>query len=173
MCLVSQTLQKITIKGKNPMKKIVTLMLTASITLGLGGCADMSKQDVGVITGAAAGGLLGSQFGGGSGKILATVAGVVAGGFIGGAIGHSMDKTDYLYMNRALEQNPTGRAYAWNNPDNGNSYVVTPRDTYIQPNSGQPCRDYAMKAQIAGKRKPQTIYGRACRMSDGTWQAAS
>jgi surface antigen len=147
-------------------------MLTATLALGLGGCADMSKQDIGVLTGAAAGGLLGSQFGGGSGRILATIGGAVAGGFIGGAIGRSMDKTDYLYMNNAMRNAPPGEPYAWNNP-NGNSYVVTPRDEYVQPQSGQPCRDYAMKAQIAGKRKPKTIYGTACRMNDGTWRVVS
>jgi outer membrane lipoprotein SlyB len=41
---------------------------------------------VGIIAGAAAGGLLGNQIGGGSGKTLATVGGAVAGGFVGNEV---------------------------------------------------------------------------------------
>ena len=41
---------------------------------------------VGIIAGAAAGGLLGNQIGGGSGKTIATVGGAVAGGFVGNEV---------------------------------------------------------------------------------------
>lgn len=41
---------------------------------------------VGIVAGAAAGGLLGNQVGGGSGKTLATVGGAVAGGFVGNEV---------------------------------------------------------------------------------------
>ena len=41
---------------------------------------------VGIVAGAAAGGLLGNQIGGGSGKTLATVGGAVAGGFVGNEV---------------------------------------------------------------------------------------
>lgn len=41
----------------------------------------------GTVAGAAAGGLLGNQVGGGTGKTLATVAGAGAGGYVGNRIG--------------------------------------------------------------------------------------
>jgi outer membrane lipoprotein SlyB len=41
---------------------------------------------VGIVAGAAAGGLLGNQVGKGDGKVLATVGGAVAGGFIGNEV---------------------------------------------------------------------------------------
>jgi outer membrane lipoprotein SlyB len=41
---------------------------------------------VGIVAGAAAGGLLGNQVGGGTGKALATVGGAVAGGFVGNEV---------------------------------------------------------------------------------------
>ena len=45
-----------------------------------------THQLVGTGVGAALGGLLGSQFGGGNGKILTTVAGVAAGGYAGNQV---------------------------------------------------------------------------------------
>jgi outer membrane lipoprotein SlyB len=41
---------------------------------------------VGIVAGAAAGGLIGNQFGKGDGKTLATVGGAVAGGFVGNEV---------------------------------------------------------------------------------------
>jgi outer membrane lipoprotein SlyB len=41
---------------------------------------------VGIVAGAAAGGLLGNQVGSGNGKTLATVGGAVAGGFVGNEV---------------------------------------------------------------------------------------
>jgi len=54
------------------MKKVVLLMLTSLL---LGGCNGMSNEGAGAITGAALGGLLGSRFGHGSGRIAATAGG--------------------------------------------------------------------------------------------------
>lgn len=47
------------------MKKLATLLICFIASLSLLGCADMSKQDVGTLSGAVAGGLLGSTVGGG------------------------------------------------------------------------------------------------------------
>lgn len=147
----------------NPQTKIAMISL---LTLCLTGCADITKQDVGVVTGGLAGGALGSLFGGGSGKILATVGGAVAGAFIGGSIGHYMDKVDRMQMNKVLETACNGQRTTWHNPNTHNTYRVTPTQTFYQ--GVQPCRDYTTKAIIGGQ--PQTIYGQACRMADGTWQ---
>lgn len=146
------------------MKKFIIFSLIGALSMSLVGCGDMTKQDVGVITGGAVGGLLGSQFGGGDGRIVAAVGGAVLGGLIGGAIGKNMDETDKLKTQRALEDNRTGQSSNWVNPDNHRHYRVTPTKTYY--NDGRPCRDYKMLVTIDGKA--QTVHGVACR-ENGKW----
>lgn len=148
------------------MKKIAAISCSALLMLSLTGCSNMSNQDMGVLTGGAIGGAVGSLFGSGSGKILAAVGGTVLGAYIGGRIGHSMDETDKIKVNQALERNRNDVASSWKNPNNGNKYTVEPTKTYYR--NDQPCRDYTTKAIIGGK--PETIYGKACRMADGTWK---
>ena len=53
-----------------------------------------TDQTIGTLAGAAAGGLIGNQFGKSSGKDVATVAGVVAGGVIGNQVGEAMDASN-------------------------------------------------------------------------------
>ena len=66
--------------------------------VALAGCQDMGqKQGVGTLVGAAGGGLLGSQFGSGTGKLAATAAGVLVGGWLGNSVGASLDRSDQLY----------------------------------------------------------------------------
>jgi outer membrane lipoprotein SlyB len=50
------------------------------------------KLGLGTVIGAVAGGLLGNQIGGGTGKDIATVAGVVAGGYAGNKVQNNMEK---------------------------------------------------------------------------------
>lgn len=149
------------------MKKLIVASL--SLTFMLGGCASMNKEGVGTITGGVVGGLLGSQFGGGSGKVAAAGAGALLGAYLGGQIGKTMDKVDRLEMQRALETAPTGKAFAWSNPDTGYRYTVQPTRAYY--NAQQPCREYITKAMIGGKT--QQIYGKACRQADGSWRVVN
>ena len=121
---------------------------------------------VGSLLGGAAGGLLGSQFGHGSGKSLMTIAGVLGGALAGGAIGRTMGQPDAACVNQTLERGQTGQTVAWQNPDNGTTYNVTPIKTYQR--EGRPCRDYTTTAVIDGQN--QTLRGTACRQSDGTWK---
>lgn len=50
-----------------------------------------TDQTIGTLAGAAAGGVIGNQFGKGSGKDAATVAGVLGGAVIGNQVGEAMD----------------------------------------------------------------------------------
>lgn len=145
------------------MKKTLKTMVAATVMVSLVGCSSMSNQDVGVLTGGAIGGAVGSLFGGGSGKILAAVGGTLIGAMIGGAIGKNMDQVDQMRAQQAIQNN---QAASWQNPKNGNQYTVTPTNSYY--NNGMPCRDFTTKAIIGGQ--PQTVYGHACRMADGSWQ---
>ena len=56
-----------------------------------------NPSGVGAIAGAVLGGLVGNQFGGGSGKTLATVAGMVGGGIAGNTVEKKMKK-DVVYQ---------------------------------------------------------------------------
>jgi surface antigen len=125
-----------------------------------------TKQDVGTITGGVLGGVLGAQVGEGHGREAAIIAGTLIGAFLGGAVGKSMDETDRMKTSRALEVNPSGKSSTWRNPDTGNTYTVTPTNTY-QSASG-PCRDFTADAVIEGRK--ETVHGKACRQPDGTWR---
>ena len=149
------------------MRKIFIGVLCFALAFSVTGCQNMSKQGVGAVTGGAAGALLGSRFGRGSGQSVAIAAGAIAGMLIGGQIGKSMDEADQMKVNAALEKSRTNRTTSWRNPDTGNVYSVTPTKTY-KTKSERYCREYTTKAIINGKE--QTIYGKACRKPDGSWQ---
>ncbi len=148
--------------------KIKLVALFAAVSLMLGGC-NTTREEQGQVLGAIAGGVLGSQIGGGSGKTVATIAGTVLGGFIGGSIGRQMDDSDHYEAGQALENTPTHQRSSWSNPDTGNRYAVTPTRTYYEDT--RPCREYTTEAWIDGRK--ETVYGTACRQSDGSWQATN
>jgi surface antigen len=127
--------------------------------------------------------VLGSLGGGTAGGVIAAVAGanpaliaasVVAGGLLGGYIGHKLDDRDKRMAveaaQQAFEQNYTGQASTWQNPDSGNSGSVTPTRTY-QIANGQYCREYTQDIYVGGE-KHQT-HGTACRQADGSWKIQS
>jgi surface antigen len=147
-------------------RKTITAAIFSSI-LVIGGCtSEPTKQDAGMIIGGVLGGLLGSQVGHGDGTTAAIIVGTMIGAGIGGSVGKSMDDTDRLKANQALETVRTGVPSTWQNPDSGNTYTVTPTKT-METTSG-PCREYTIDAMIGGK--PQQVYGTACRQPDGSWK---
>ncbi len=151
------------------MKKAVAALVVLT-SISLVGCDNMTNQDVGTLSGAALGGLIGSRFGGGTGQLVAVGAGALAGAYIGGKIGQSMDNADRARMNSAFENNAVGQPAYWQNPKTGTAYDVTPTRN-ITVDGNQYCREYRSVANIAGKQ--QQVYGTACRQPDGTWQAVN
>ena len=123
------------------------------------------------MVGAAAGGLIGSQFGGGSGQAAMTGLGVLLGGLLGSEVGRSLDRADRLYIEqatrRSLERAPSGQVSQWRNPDTGNYGSVVPYAPKTMPN-GQYCREFQQSLVVDGKT--QQAYGTACRQPDGTWK---
>lgn len=143
--------------------KLTAVAVICSSVIMTGCSTPPSKSDIGMISGGVIGGLLGSQFGGGSGKVAAAAAGTLIGAFLGSKIGESMDKTDQLEAQQAMNSSqPT----TWTNK-NGNTYTVKPQPTYVAKNS-QICRKYTTTATIDGKA--ETINGIACKQPNGTWQ---
>ena len=117
-------------------------------------------------------GLAGAGQSGGSSQAQTdeeAIAGTLIGGYIGGQVGRQMDDSDRYRAGQALEATPTNQSTSWRNPDSGTEYKVTPTRTYYDEQ--QPCREYTTEAWIDGKR--ETVYGTACRQTDGPWRAAN
>ena len=160
------------------MEKILTLLLFGILSLSLAGCqsdpfnqqtsnSGVNKAGAGTLAGAAVGGLVGNQFGHGKGKTLATIGGAILGGVLGNRIGNSLDQSDEIKANQALERN---QASSWRNSNNNSDVTVTPTRSYAN-NTGQTCREYDTTVTIDGRL--QRAHGNACRQSDGTWQIVS
>lgn len=152
---------------KNLIKSIIIIFASVSLAACQG---SMDKRGGGTLIGGVTGGLIGSQFGGGEGKLIATGIGALAGALVGGHIGKSMDEYDKRMLEnssrQALEFSPSGSRVEWKNPDSGNSGSITPTKTY--KDKGSYCREYYQEIIIAGEK--QKAYGKACRKPDGQWQ---
>lgn len=145
------------------------------LLLATAGCETGRDKEIGgTLLGAALGGFLGSQIGGGTGRLVATGAGVFLGGFLGQQIGRQLDEKDRLEAElaaqRALETSRAGETIAWNNPDSGASGSITPTRTY-QRGDNQYCREYQQTVTVGGQT--QDAYGTACRQPDGSWKIQS
>jgi len=154
------------------LKPLLVPVVTAFLLMG---CANdpNSKEKFGTLIGAAGGGLLGAQFGSGSGKMAAVALGTLGGAFVGSQVGQSMDQVDRLKHQQAMDQAataPVGETITWNNPDSGHSgSVKTVRDG--TSSSGQYCREYQQTVTIGGKT--EDAYGTACQQPDGSWKIVS
>lgn len=146
-------------------------LLMVGVVATLMGCQSMGpKETLGTGVGALVGGVVGNQFGGGSGRAVFTTAGVFLGGMMGRDVGKSLDAVDRSLarqsVSRSLEYSPNNTKTSWQNPNTGNSGYTIPTNTY-QVNNVY-CREYHHVMKVAGKR--QQVYGTACRQPDGTWQ---
>jgi surface antigen len=138
-------------------------------------CTDgVSKSTIGTLAGAAGGGLVGSQFGKGSGKTAMTIAGVLGGGVLGNQLGQRLDAEDCAQARasarsartqRAMESAPAaGRNVSWRNPDAAGAG----RPTWRDPATGRTCQEVESTAIIRGER--QIVNGTACLDPDGVWR---
>ncbi|MBI5442288.1 MAG: glycine zipper 2TM domain-containing protein [Deltaproteobacteria bacterium] len=146
------------------MKTGLKKWLFLPLLLVLAGCAGTEREQVGTVIGGAAGGLLGSQVGEGSGRTAAIIAGAILGGAAGRSIGTAIDKSDEEKAQAALERN---RAATWVNPDTNAQVTVTPRRTF-EGEGSRYCREYSTDIVVGGK--VEHGYGTACRQPDGSWE---
>jgi surface antigen len=149
------------------MKPVITKILAVMISTSLVGCSNMGmsqNEGIGVATGAVAGGLLGSAFGSGTGKVVAIGVGAIAGALIGGSIGKNMDESDYAKTTQALN---TNKPYYWTNPKTGIQYTVVPSH-WVTVNGNPHCRNYSLTGYVNGQK--ERTYNTACQYSDGTWR---
>jgi len=154
--------------------RISSLSVVVLLVASLAACESSQnapKQTVGTLLGAGVGALVGSQVGGGKGKMAAMVIGTLGGAFLGSEVGKSLDSADRMMMERnaqsSLEYTKVGTSTAWKNPDSGNSGTFTPTRTYTAT-KGDTCREYESTIYVDGRE--ETATGTACRQADGTWK---
>jgi len=153
------------------LRKIAPALIALTLVAGCTTDGIGPKQGFGTLGGAAAGGLLGSQIGGGTGKLAATAAGTLLGAFLGSEIGSSLDRADQAYAGRAVQQAyaaPIGQQIVWNNPESGNSGVIVPIREGHQANTNAYCREYQQTVTVGGRT--QQAFGQACQQPDGSWK---
>jgi surface antigen len=154
------------------MMRRTTIAAFAALSLGLAACEGMNTgQTVGTLGGAAAGGLLGSQIGGGSGKLAATAAGTLIGALAGNKLGGYLQGNDQRTATEA-EQTAVSRGepIQWTNSETGNRGTIEPTRTY-KDQSGQTCREYQHTVYVGGRA--EQARGNACLQPDGTWRIVS
>lgn len=125
------------------------------------------KEAVGTIIGGVVGAAAGSTIRG-PGRTAGVIVGTLLGALVGHDIGKSLDDADELRTARVLENNKTGRATTWSNPDRGTEVMVVPQRTY-KNRVGQDCREYQTEITVGGEK--QQAFGTACRQRDGQWIA--
>ena len=151
--------------------KIRKYLITAALCapLALGGCMT-GNEGAGTLIGGLAGGAVGSQFGKGTGRLIATGAGALFGGLVGHTIGGALDTASKQKANRAtntaLNTGP-GQPIAWENPGNSGAHghTVVTRQGH---SGGQLCREFYQIITVGGKEEDG--YGIACRQPDGSWK---
>jgi surface antigen len=148
----------------------IAMLLLVPLT----GCQTVSespKTAIGGLGGAATAGLIAAAAGAGGAGIA---AGVIGGALVGGLVGNLLDQRDRELQakaaSQALENTPSGKPVAWQNPDNGHAGTITPTRTY-QTAQGAYCREYQQTVTIDGKK--ENSYGTACRQPDGSWKIVS
>src|SRR5438045_3376549 len=153
--------------GVNMRQHGLALPAALAASLLFAGCAN--NQEGGTAIGAITGGIIGNQFGKGSGKVAATLAGAVVGGIVGNEIGRSLDQRDRELARQAefdaWERGAPRQPVRWRNPDNGRYGEIIVEDYHYR--GGAQCRDFVHRVWIDGR--PQAMRGTACRNPDGTW----
>lgn len=129
---------------------------------------NLNKSDISTAAGALAGGVIGYQFGGGVGQVLATAGGALLGGALGNMLGKSLDNDDMASYDQASQRAmETGKTNSWKNTQSGNSGTIYPNKRYTNAD-GQYCREYTQTIVVEGRSHKG--HGTACREADGTWQ---
>ncbi len=148
------------------------LSLAACQNGNSGGIGGMNTSEtVGTLGGAVAGGLLGSRFGGGAGKLATTAIGTLLGAYAGQQLARHFSPADQSRASDAEERAvANNQTITWNNPQSGNSGTIQPVRTY-QGDTGQTCRDYNHTVVIDGRT--EVARGTACRQGDGSWKLVS
>jgi len=155
-------------------KKVTSIVLI----LALGGCANvqMNREEMlGAAAGAAVGGIVGYQFGGGMlVKSLFTTAGTLVGGTAGYVTTRMLmgsDRRAYdTTTQKGLASADDGEIVEWRNPETGNSGIFRATGSYRNA-QGQPCRQY--RSTVAFSDSVRSGGGIACQQANGYWKVVT
>lgn len=163
----------------------LVVVMASGIALALAGCAGMGpheQQDteLGCVSGAIGGGLLGLALGNGnsSSALLGAGSGLLAGCAAGNVIGRQLDAQDRMAAEQAtyaaLDAPPVYHGYAhrhyWNSDHGtGNHGYVTVKHV-TRTASGGECKELNEVAYIKGQEVNQP--SKFCKSPDGSWTAA-
>ena len=148
---------------------VVCLALTLAACATGPGARDTQQHAGATVAGVVVGGLVGSAFGGGTGKVLMTAAGAVAGGFIGDRLykKHADSEYEKDAAQRALNNAASGQRVTWSDSRTNESGYFIPLNTK-QMSDGRVCRDFRRGLTLGGQAVDETT-GTACKQSNGQW----
>jgi len=151
---------------------VVSLALTLAACATEPGARDQQQNAGATVAGVVVGGLVGSAFGGGTGKVLMTAAGAVAGGFIGNHMFKKHAKSEYEKdaAQRALNNAASGQKVTWTDARTNESGYFVALNTK-QMSDGRICRDFRRGLTVGGQQVDETS-GTACKKSNGQWDAS-
>lgn len=157
-------------------KRVAAGVLAVGLAAGsVAGCASVEREtglgrgaQGGVLTGAAAGGVISAL----AGANPAWIAGsILLGGLVGGVVGNYLDERDKEQHAKSTyhafqTQEPGGQS-TWQNPDTGHS-GATKIDKAYQTAEGTECKNFTQTINAGGET--EQVQGTACRQPDGTWK---
>jgi surface antigen len=164
---------------KVPRKETAVKKVTSiALILALGGCANfqMSREEMlGTAAGAAVGGIVGYQLGGGivMNSLFAT-AGTLAGGTAGYVATRALMGSDRAAYDETTKEGLAsadgGQIVEWQNPETGSSGIFRATGSY-RNTQGQRCRQY--RSAVAFTDGVRSGAGIACEQADGNWKVVA
>jgi len=145
----------------------VLIPLTLIIAL-LTGCTTTTAQNaatLGTLAGATLGALTFNN------KVSGAAIGAGTGLLVGYIVGNEMEKYDAYderQITNTLETMPSGQASQWTNPDTRMHHQVIPQPAR-RYDDGRIERDVTLRARMPNGEM-ETVYAKAYRQPDGTWQ---
>lgn len=158
--------------------RIYKSIIAGALALSVTGCTETMDRFGNVsmvelaatLGGAAAGGYVGAQFGGGFAKTAFIATGVMVGGSAGYAASRFLEQSDQAQHDSsarlALNTKPDGDVVRWQNPETGNSGIFRSVASFKSGN-GQLCRQY--RSSVVMKDGVFSGSGTACQQADGNW----
>ena len=145
------------------LRTIAPVIMAAALVAGCQSAG--TGQTVGTVGGAVAGGLVGAQFGGGSGQLVATGVGTLLGAWAGSELGSQFDQQEHYHPGTGGQQSfLNGQPQNLSGPTHLGA-VPPAGQTFYQ--NGRECRSFSQTGQSQG------VSGVACRNPDGTWQVVN
>ena len=143
-------------------RSAITLVLMLSLLAGCQTTQAGNAATLGTLAGATLGALTFKN------KISGAAIGAGAGLLAGYIVGNEMEKSDQRQIANTLETVPSGQASQWVNPDTRTQYQAIPEPPR-QYRDGRVERDVTLKARMADG-STRTVYAKAYRQPDGSWQ---